>query len=193
MSRARVTVSGSFRRYMDAVQQAVYALTDAGAEVLSPADPRVVDAFGDFLFVASDRLRTIKTVQSRHLAAIEASNFLWLVTPDGYVGPSAAMELGFAVARGVPVFSTTPPQDLTMRQFVTVVPDMRTAFAHAARTPLLTEANVALLDPTKAVADGHAHLEAIGSVLMKADGVHREGLPVLAEAARAVRCAVRGL
>jgi hypothetical protein len=66
-----VTVSGSFRRAMSAVQDAVYRLTDAGALVLSPADPRVVDEFGEFLFVASDRVRAIRLVQSRHLAAIK--------------------------------------------------------------------------------------------------------------------------
>src|SRR4051812_6526153 len=94
----RATVSGSFRRAMGAVQEAVYRLTDAGAQVLSPADPRIVDQFGDFVFVASDRVRAIKLVQSRHLAAIAASDVLWLVAPDGYIGQSGAMEIGYAVA-----------------------------------------------------------------------------------------------
>src|SRR4051794_10477549 len=77
----KATVSGSFRRAMADVQDAVYGLTDLGVEVLSPADPRVIDAFGDFLFVASDRARVIRLVQSRHLAAIQTSDFLWLVAP----------------------------------------------------------------------------------------------------------------
>src|SRR4051794_25445033 len=51
------TVSGSFRRSMRGVQEAVFAFTDAGVRVLSPADPRVVAQLGDFLFVASDHLR----------------------------------------------------------------------------------------------------------------------------------------
>jgi hypothetical protein len=112
------TVCGSFRRAMSAVQDAVYSLTDAGARVLSPADPRVVDQFGDFLFVASDRVRAIKLVQSRHLAAIEASDFVWLVAPDGYIGQSGAMEIGYAVAVGTPIFSSEVPVDLTLRQYV---------------------------------------------------------------------------
>src|SRR4051812_4984387 len=115
------TVSGSFRRAMSAVQDAVYRLTDAGARVLSPADPRVVDQFGDFLFVASDRVRAIKLVQNRHLAAVEASDFLWLVAPNGYIGQSGAMELGFAVSVGTPVFSSEVPADLTLRQYVTTL------------------------------------------------------------------------
>ena len=123
------TVSGSFRQAMSEIQDAVYTLTDAGVPVLSPADPRVVDNFGDFLFVASDRLRTIRTVQSRHLAAIANSNFVWLVSPAGYVGISASMEIGFAAAHGVPVYADTPPMDLTIRQYVTIVGSIREAIA----------------------------------------------------------------
>ena len=182
MSRARVTVSGSFHRHMDEVQKAVYALTDMGVDVLSPSDPRVVDAFGEFLFVASDRLRTVRLVQSRHLAAVDASDFLWLVCPDGYVGASAAMELGWAAAKGVPVLSTTPPDDLTMRQFVTVVPDMRSALARLAAPDAQVGTDVALLDPTAAVADGHVQLERLGGLLLERGGGHRESMPAVAEA-----------
>src|SRR5712692_6595897 len=90
----RATVSGSFHRGLDDVQAAVASLIDAGVEVLSPADPRIVDAFGEFLFVASDRQRKIRTIQDRHLAAIAASHFVWLVAPDGYVGLSGSLEIG---------------------------------------------------------------------------------------------------
>jgi hypothetical protein len=111
-------VSGSFHRHLGAVQAAVFTLMDAGVRVLSPADPRVVDSFGEFVFVSSDLRRTIKGVQNRHLEAIGHADFLWLVCPDGYVGQSAAMELGFAVARGVPVFTDAAPLDWTLRQYV---------------------------------------------------------------------------
>lgn len=121
MNPVQVTVSGSFRRAMGRVQDVVGEFADRGAFVLSPADPRIVDQFGDFVFVASDAVRHIRTVQGRHLAAISASDLLWLVAPEGYVGVSAAMEIGFAAARKVPVFSDEVPSDLTLRQWVTVV------------------------------------------------------------------------
>lgn len=121
MQRIQATVSGSFRRAMGAIQEAVEELVDRGAFVLSPADPRIVDQFGDFVFVASDQVRRIRTVQGRHLASIAASDFLWLVAPDGYIGQSAAMEIGYAAAHEIPVFSDEVPTDLTLRQWVTVV------------------------------------------------------------------------
>jgi hypothetical protein len=121
------TVSGSFHRHMAAISNAVAGLLDLGVRVLSPADPRVVDNLGEFLFVASDRARSIKLVQDRHLESIRASDFLWLVAPDGYVGQSASMEIGYAVAAQIPVMSELKPADLTLRRYVQVVPTLRSA------------------------------------------------------------------
>jgi hypothetical protein len=119
--RMRAVVSGSFRRHLATIQETVEALTEAGVEVLSPADPRVVDEFGEFLFVASDRLRSIRAVQSRHLTSIKSADFVWLVDPDGYVGQSASMEIGFAIACGTPILTQSAPNDLTLRQYVSTV------------------------------------------------------------------------
>jgi hypothetical protein len=70
----KATVSGSFHRHMQAIYQAVGTLREVGVDVLSPSDPRVVDHIGEFLFVASDKLRSIKLVQDRHLHPIRASD-----------------------------------------------------------------------------------------------------------------------
>jgi hypothetical protein len=159
-------VSGSFRQAMTAVQAAVYALTDRGVTVLSPADPRVVDELGDFLFVASDYVRVVRLVQSRHLAAIEASDFLWLVAPEGYVGLSASMEIGFAVARGVPVYSTDVPADLTLRQYVIPVRGIDDAIRHAsAATSPQRQTPELLLDPVLVAQTAHDDLDLIAREL----------------------------
>src|SRR5437879_2561345 len=68
-SMLKASVSGSFHRHMFGIYSAVNELRAFGIDVLSPSDPRVVDALGEFLFVASDRLRSIKLVQDRHFEA----------------------------------------------------------------------------------------------------------------------------
>jgi hypothetical protein len=90
----KATVSGSFHRHMAGVYTAVHELRAAGIDVLSPSDPRVVDFPGEFLFVASDRLRSVKLVQDRHFEAIRSSDLLWVVCPDGYTGSSTSAEIG---------------------------------------------------------------------------------------------------
>ncbi len=157
----RATVSGSFHRFMPEVESAVHELAAHGVCVLSPAYPKVVDHIGEFLFVASDRVRSIRLVQDRHLDSIEGSDFLWLVCPGGYVGQSASMELGFAVANEVPVFSTDLPCDLTLRQYVRKA----VSLAHAIR--LVGER--ARPTPEAFLINPHASIEAAHRVLERID------------------------
>lgn len=149
-----VTVSGSFRRHLPAIQDAVQTLRDQGVFVLSPGDPRIAGSFGEFLFVRSDVRRSIKGVQNRHLESISRSDFLWLVCPDGYVGQSAAMEIGFAVAARVPVYSDGVPSDWTLRQYVTPTGTLAAALgaARAERGDLTGAAPSLLLEPAGALA-----------------------------------------
>jgi hypothetical protein len=68
MPELSTTVSGSFHRHMDEIASAVQALRAHGVKVLSPSNPEVVDRVGDFLFVASDRHRSVRLVQELSLA-----------------------------------------------------------------------------------------------------------------------------
>lgn len=148
----KATVSGSFHRHMTAIYETVGQLRARGIDVLSPSDPRVVDHVGEFLFVASDRLRSVKLVQDRHLAAIRSSDFLWIVCPDGYTGPSTCMEIGSAVAAGVPVFANTPAADITIKEYVSTVETFEDAVSRAiARRCPVPIGQHALLDPAYAI------------------------------------------
>lgn len=163
----QVAVSGSFHRHMEAIADAVADLADRGHVVLSPSDPRVVDSFGDFLFVASDIQRSIRLVQSRHLQAIAMADFLWLACPDGYVGTSASMEVGFAVALGKHIYSTTPPSDLTLRQYVTCVSSLDEALRQSlAPQPDIAELTL-LVDPLAAAGEAHEELDFLTSELVR--------------------------
>jgi hypothetical protein len=162
---AMVTVSGSFRRALDHVAEAVLEFSDLGALVLSPADPRIVDQFGEFVFVASDRARMIRLVQQRHFVAISHSDLLWLVCPDGYVGISAALELGWAARSGVPIFSDCVPNDLTVRHMVTLVSSKRDALQQTIGRVADHDQHL-LLDPAAGAAEAHRQLEVIERELL---------------------------
>lgn len=185
----KVTVSGSFRRHLPAIARSVETFVDRGCRVLSPEDPRVVDSFGEFLFVASDRFRGIRTVQNRHLAAISASDLLWLVDPEGYVGQSASLELGYAIAVGTPVFSASPPSDLTLRQYVTVVVDEAAALSQL-RLAQRSELGVGavLIDPLATTEKVHATVDDLcRRLLSPSDPASDLGV---AQAASEIRAAV---
>ena len=161
------TVSGSFHRHMEAISSAVYELASLSVRVLSPADPRVVAAQGEFLFVASDPVRSVRLVQDRHLESIRAANFLWLICPDGYVGQSASMEVGFAAGVGVPIFATRAPSDLTLREYVTIVPSLSEALRVVGANARPRHPEGVLIDPHATIEEAHHILERIGAALTR--------------------------
>lgn len=164
----RATVSGSFHRHMAAIYAAVGELRALGVDVLSPSDPRIVDHIGEFLFVASDRLRSIRLVQDRHFEAIRASDFLWLVCPDGYTGPSASAEIGAAYAYGIPVFSVTAPLDITLQNYVRRVSSASaviSAIEGSRNSPAEPQQPNLLLDPEHAIGTSIGVLEHLRLVM----------------------------
>jgi hypothetical protein len=165
----RAAVSGSFHRHMEAITSAVHELASLRVRVLSPADPRVVAAQGEFLFVASDPVRSVRLVQDRHLESIRAADFVWLVCPDGYVGQSAAMEIGYAAAAGVPIFATRAPSDLTMREYVTIVPTLTEAMRSVVVSARPRRPEGLLVDPHASVEEAHNILERIRAALTRGD------------------------
>lgn len=129
--RPLVTVSASFNRHLPEMQLAVQELWDEGARVLSPMRPTPFrEISGGFLLLDGDRSFTdlsIKSVQDRHLVCIAASDFLWVVCPDGYVGNSTAMEIGVAVASNVPIYSLCAPLLPSVAAYVHVVSSVKLA------------------------------------------------------------------
>jgi len=163
----KATVSGSFHRHMPAIYAAVCELRSLGVDVLSPSDPRIVDHLGDFLFVASDRLRSVKLVEDRHLEAIRASDFLWVVCPDGYTGPSTSGEILAASVLNVPVYSSSPALDITIGQYVRRVPNIRMAIQERAQAKGAARQRLhVLLDPEWAIGESISALERLRPTLI---------------------------
>jgi nucleoside 2-deoxyribosyltransferase len=170
-NQLRAAVSGSFHRHMEAITRAVHELAALSVRVLSPADPRIVAAQGEFLFVASDRVRSVRLVQDRHLESIRAADFLWLVCPDGYVGQSASMELGYAAAKGIPLFATRAPSDLTLREYVSIVRTLSDAVRRVEAIARPRHSEGLLIDPHASVAEAHDILERIKIRLTRENGL----------------------
>jgi hypothetical protein len=175
------TVSGSFHRHMETITAVVHELASLFVHVLSPADPRIVAFQGEFLFVASDPIRSVRLVQDRHLESIRAANFLWLVCPDGYVGQSASMEIGYAVREGVPIYATFAPTDLTLRQYVRIVPSLVHVVRMLSAAPLKRQIPGILIDPHATVEKAHRILDRLeynltrtASINDPACAVHRD-------------------
>jgi dCTP diphosphatase len=120
--RARVVICGTFRREQQQLRSDYAAFVELGCEVLSPRDVGFVDEVDGFVLASDERGRRPGDIEADHLGAMEMADFVWLHCPRGYVGRSAAMELGFAQALGLRVFGRTAPDDVALSSFVRPAP-----------------------------------------------------------------------
>lgn len=113
-----IVVSGSFRKDLPALAAEFDELKSLGFEILSPANIRPVAEADGFVFMEGETGSSPEAVELRHLDALRRAGIVWLHAPEGYLGPSAALEIGFANALGIPVFSSAPLSEPVLRQFV---------------------------------------------------------------------------
>lgn len=135
----RIVISGSFRRYFDGISEAVRTFESLGIEVLSPKASKVINPGDEFAVLETDDTDDPKTLEQRHLDAIAAADALYLHDPDGYIGDSSKMELGWAIALGKPVFCKEFVADSTLKFFCgTVATPEEVKQALENRSPLET-------------------------------------------------------
>jgi NTP pyrophosphatase (non-canonical NTP hydrolase) len=116
-----VVLCGTFRRDIEGLQRAFQELKDLGFNILSPSNVDIVNEKNGFVYMRGEQSQTAESLELRHLDAIERARLVWLHAPNGYVGPTAALELGFARASGIPIFAKSQPVDEAFRSFITIV------------------------------------------------------------------------
>jgi NTP pyrophosphatase (non-canonical NTP hydrolase) len=124
IAREKITavICGSFKRDRTALRRDFIALQAAGCSVLSPVDLDFVGEIDGFVLGRADQGKSTAAIEKAHLRAMEEADLIWLHCPEGYVGMSAAMELGFARAIGLRVFAAVPPSDRTLSDLVLACP-----------------------------------------------------------------------
>jgi NTP pyrophosphatase (non-canonical NTP hydrolase) len=113
-----VVLSGTYRKQFDVLKLAYEEFQDLGCTVLSPSNVSIVREEHGFVYMRGEETQTPESIEERHLEAIQKASFVWLHAPDGYVGPTAALEIGFANAVGVPVYAREMPKDKILSSFV---------------------------------------------------------------------------
>jgi NTP pyrophosphatase (non-canonical NTP hydrolase) len=125
-----IVLCGTFRKDIEGLRRSFEQLKDLGFNVLSPSNLDIVKETNGFVYMRGEETQAADRLELRHLDAIERARLVWLHAPEGYVGPTAALELGFARASGIPVFATSAPLDEAFRSFVTIVNSPEEVFVH---------------------------------------------------------------
>ena len=116
--RTEVVISGTYRKDNEGLKRVYAELQDLGCRVLSPTSVQVTSDVDGFVFMKGEQRELPESIELRHLTAIQEAQFVWLHAPEGYVGVSAALEVGFAHAIGIPVYSRTLVSDPILASFV---------------------------------------------------------------------------
>lgn len=106
----RVVICGSYHRNPAGLRRLFRELEATGCRILSPLSLDF-DASKAVVRADSEADFTVEELEKYHLRAIREADFIMLHAPEGYVGLSAAFELGYAAASGKPVFCKQPPTD----------------------------------------------------------------------------------
>lgn len=128
----KATLSGSFHRDPEGLARDYRELTRSQCQVLSPRTLAFKDTLQPFVRHSVEEPDSVATIQKHHLQAIALSDFLWVHAPNGYIGISTAMEIGYAYGRGIPVFVATDVEDEMMNNFLTKVPSVFAAIEQLA-------------------------------------------------------------
>lgn len=97
-------ISGSFRKHLKEISQLKDALEMSGIVVLSPTSAKAINPNDEFIVLDSDPIDNPKLLQDSVFAKIRKSSFLMVANVNGYIGAAATMEIGYAIATGIPVY-----------------------------------------------------------------------------------------
>ncbi len=120
MSKSIVTLIGSYRKDIVSLK-VVFDQLSSHYNLISPKSVDFVDQTVEFVKLASEINDSVNVIEERVIDAIQRSDFVWLFAPNGYVGISAAFEIGFAHAIGVPIYTDNVLVDEMLNSMVTGV------------------------------------------------------------------------
>jgi len=116
--RPRAVICGSFHRSPEKLRRLFKELEMTGCRVLSPLSLDFSSLGASVVKTDAEFGLSTKEIESLHLRAIQEADFVFMHSPDGYVGLSSALEIGFATANGKPVFSKEPIEDETLGVYI---------------------------------------------------------------------------
>ncbi|HKC04702.1 MAG TPA: hypothetical protein VKC54_02430 [Patescibacteria group bacterium] len=110
-----VTLSGSFRKHLDFILKIRKELVDKNVQVLSPRFIEPKNPGEEFVVFTGEEGLTPLQLERHHLESIEKSDALIVCDPEGYVGASALIEIGYAQSLGKRIIFVEKPEEFMLQ------------------------------------------------------------------------------
>jgi len=107
----RLTVSSSLK-YKEMVRRVISDLKKVGVVGIFPNLDSGVEK-------EEVTLEFMRKLEADHFEAIDSSDGLYVICPNGYVGTLVSAEIGYATAKGKPVIFSEVPEDLGLQALAT--------------------------------------------------------------------------
>jgi len=111
-----VSICGSYHKHLVKMGHLIKECKKLGIEVLIPKYAVKKSSTNGFVYLKGE-MGTPKQLQEKNFDAIARSSFILVVDTHGYIGPSTSMEIGYAIAKGIPIFCTEPPEDFVFKLY----------------------------------------------------------------------------
>ncbi|MEK7516922.1 MAG: hypothetical protein AAB583_00045 [Patescibacteria group bacterium] len=106
-------IIGSFRKHYKEISDVIDIFDKADIEILSPKKATALNPEDEFVVFDYDpKHLSEKELEDLVLEKIHRVDFVYLVNPGGYVGLSAAFEVGYCIAHKINVFAMEPSSEL---------------------------------------------------------------------------------
>lgn len=109
-----VTISGSFRKHLEYILQVKKKLESQGVKILSPRFEEPKNPGEEFVVFTGEEGLTPLQLERHHLDSILKSDALIVCDPQGYVGASALIEIGFAQANNKRIIFVEKPEEFML-------------------------------------------------------------------------------
>jgi nucleoside 2-deoxyribosyltransferase len=111
-----VSICGSYHRHLKKMHELIKECRKIGIEVRIPKYAVKKSSTNGFVYLKGE-VGTPKQLQEKNFDAIARSSFILVVNTNGYIGPSTSMEIGYALAKGIPIFCTDVPEDFVFKLY----------------------------------------------------------------------------
>lgn len=109
-----VTISGSFRKHLSYIIKVKEELEKKGTTILSPRFITPKNPDSEFVIFDGEEGLTPLQLERYHLNSITKSDALIVCNPQGYVGASSLIEIGYAQALAKRIIFTEKPEEFML-------------------------------------------------------------------------------
>ena len=130
-------IIGSFRKHYQEIIELKNELEKLQIVVLSPKDCTIVDPAAEFVVFQPDSTSDPKLLQDAVFSKIKSATFVILANFNDYIGRAATLELGYAIANGISIFTLRPMKDAHLKPYCRLLSEVFPSLGSLASRELL--------------------------------------------------------